>query len=239
VGNERKGKFSPDEAELIFASLPVYMGDIARFAYETGARAGEILKLKWSYLTAAAINVPAAITKNRTTRTMALTDELLEIIARRRKARVPGCDLIFHNEGRSITDYRDCWYAACVANGLGAFYCRTCRDEDGNFVSVLVNRKCGRCGKKWRKRKQKYVGKLFHDFRRSASHEMWLGGSSIEDCMKVTGHKTPSMFKRYADLFTDDELRARQLAVQNRRRQWRDAQQPANVVTMPQRTAIQ
>ena len=33
----------------------------------------------------------------------------------------------------------------------------------------------------------KYIGRIFHDFRRSAAHETWKAGSSIEDCMKVTG----------------------------------------------------
>src|SRR5262249_7690477 len=47
--NVRTGKFTPAEAEMVFASLPEYMADVARFAYETGSRAGEILKLSWSF----------------------------------------------------------------------------------------------------------------------------------------------------------------------------------------------
>src|SRR5262249_2579627 len=39
--NARKGKFSPAEAEAIFNSLPEYMADVARFAYETGHRSNE------------------------------------------------------------------------------------------------------------------------------------------------------------------------------------------------------
>jgi len=46
------------------------------------------------------------------------------------------------------------------------------------------------------------------------------------------------MFKRYADLFSDEEQRAQQRAVQNRRREWKKAQ-AANVATMPTRTAVQ
>ena len=56
--------------------------------------------------------------------------------------------------------------------------------------------------------------------------------------MKITGHKTSSMFKRYADLFSDEEQRAQQHAVQNRRRERKKAQ-AATVVTIPTRTAIQ
>jgi hypothetical protein len=60
---------------------------------------------------------------------------------------------------------------------------------------------------------------------------MWKAGNSFEDCMEVTGHATEAMFKRYADLFSDDEKRARQREVQQRRREWRDSQSEAQTVT--------
>jgi len=56
--------------------------------------------------------------------------------------------------------------------------------------------------------------------------------------MKITGHKTASMFKRYADLFSDEEKRAQQLAVQSKRREWKKAQ-AGNVVTLPRGASIQ
>jgi hypothetical protein len=52
--------------------------------------------------------------------------------------------------------------------------------------------------------------------------------------MKITGHKTSSMFKRYADLFSDEEKRA----VQSKRREWKKAQADS-VVAMPKRASIQ
>jgi len=42
--------------------------------------------------------------------------------------------------------------------------------------------------------------------------------------MKATGHKTPEMFRRYADLFSEEELRETQREVQRRRREWRQAE---------------
>jgi integrase len=231
--NRRKGKFTPAEAEQLALSLPPYMADVARFAYETGARAGEILELRWSYLDRDGINIPGSITKNGKDRTIALTEETEAIIGRRELDTVPGCDLIFHHDGQQITDYRKCWASACVTNGLGAYYCRDCRDAEGRHVSQLdAEKKCPRCEKKWEV--PKYIGKIFHDFRRSAAYEMWKSGSSVDDCMKTTGHKTASMFKRYADLFSTEEERARQREVQDRRREWRKAQ-AGNVVTMPKR----
>ena len=46
------------------------------------------------------------------------------------------------------------------------------------------------------------------------------------------------MFKRYADLFSDEEKRAQQRAVQSKRREWKKAQADG-VVAMPKRAAIQ
>jgi integrase len=216
-GNVRKGKFTKDETALLFASLPHYIADVASFAYEAGSRRSEILKLRWPYLVADVICVPPNDTKNRKPRTIALTPALEEIIERRRAARFAGCDLIFHHDGRVITDFRKCWQTACVLIGLGRFYCRNCKDERGQYISVLdAKRRCPQCRTKWAQ--AKYIGKLFHDFRRTAAHELWKAGNTVEDCMEVTGHSTPAMFKRYADLFTDEEKQARQREVQQRRR---------------------
>jgi integrase len=229
--NVRKGKFTPHEAELVFASLPGYMADVARFAYEAGSRSGEIRKLKWSYLEDGHISVPATDTKNRKPRTIALTPELEAIIAHREKARVDGCDLIFHRDGKRISDYRKCWRRACVANGLGAYFCRDCRDDQGRLISRLDAKSvCPRCHKKGA---GKYVGRLVHDFRRSAAYETWKAGSSIQDCMKVTGHASESMFNRYKDLFTEEEERQRQLETQQRRNKWKEAQASSSLLEMP------
>lgn len=101
------------------------------------------------------------------------------------------------------------------------------------WVSVLdTERKYPKCGQKWER--PKYIGRLMHDFRRSAAHEAWKAGSTMEDCMEMTGHKSAAMFKRYADLFSEEEKRTRQREVQQRRSEWRKAQ-AKNVVVMPPR----
>jgi len=234
--NVRKGKISPQEAELLFDSLPAYLADFARFEYETASRPKEIRALRWTWVTGDSIEVPGQYTKNREPRSIALTPELNEILARRRLARLPGYDLIFHDgHGNPVGDYRAAWYSACVINGLGEFYCRHCKDADGHLDSALdAKLKCPCCGQKYsrKKPKPKYLGKLFYDFKRSACHEMRKSGSTVEDCMEVSGHLTPNMFKRYADLFTDEEKRAVQRKVQARRHQWREAE-TANVLMMP------
>jgi integrase len=214
--NVRKGKFTNAEAEAVFASLPAYMSPVARFAYETGTRSGEIRKLKWSYLEGDAIRVPGVDTKNGEPRSIALTPELEEIVNHQRAHKITSCDLIFHRQGRPIADYRKAWYTACVLNGLGHFYCRDCRE-------VLDAKKtCSKCHKKWER--PKYIGRIFHDFRRTACHEMWKAGNTKEDCMTVSGHRSQALFDRYADLFSEEEKQARQREVQQRRREWRETQ---------------
>ena len=119
-GNQRKGKFSPAEAEAIFNSLPSYLADVASFAYETGHRSGEIRQLQWPHLKPNVNRIPASITKNGEEQQIALTEEIEEILARRKSDRRPGCDLILHHDGAPIVDYRKRWYSACVCLGLAA-----------------------------------------------------------------------------------------------------------------------
>jgi integrase len=149
-GNARKGKFNPVEAEAVFNNLPPYMSDVARFANETGHRSSEIRKLCWSHLEHDAISVPGSITKNGEECQIVLTEEVEDILSRRKSDRRPGCDLIFHHNGAPIVDYRKCWRSACVCLGLGAYYCRDCRDAECNYTFRLdASKKCWACGKSW------------------------------------------------------------------------------------------
>ena len=179
--------------------------------------------MRWKYLDGDLIRVPGKDAKNRTPHIIALSPELEEILARRRAVRVEGCELIFHHGGHCIVDYRKCWQSACLVSGLGHLYCRDCRGDAGQYIAVLdATRKCPKCGRKCAR--PKYIGRIFHDFRRAAAHEMWKAGSTIQECMEVTGRKTEAMFKRYADLFSDEEKRNLQREVQRRRHEWRQAE---------------
>jgi len=112
---------------------------------------------------------------------------------------------------------------ACVLNGLGRFLCRECHNDQGEHDSVLdAKRKCPKCGKQWEV--PLYEGRLMHDFRRSAAYEMFKSGVQNADAMLGTGHKSESMYKRYAELFSDEEKQATQRKVHEQRRMWREAQ---------------
>jgi hypothetical protein len=51
-------------------------------------------------------------------------------------------------------------------------------------------------------------GVIFHDLRRTAARNMIRGGVPQSVAMRVTGHRSPSMFSRYDVSSTDDKLEA-------------------------------
>lgn len=224
-GNARKGKFSRHEAELVLLNAPEWLSDYFRWLHACGERAGEASQLRWSHLNAdrSALSIPGNICKNREPRIVAITPVMAEILERRHKARIPGCDLIFFDQDRTqITGkgYNMAWRTVCVLTGLGRYVCRFCRDENGAYLSTLDAKKiCIRCGKSGGYY-PKFVGKTPHDFRRTACHEMELAGVPREVAKEVSGHKTDSQYKRYADLFDAEQKVERQLAAQARRREF-------------------
>ncbi len=202
-GNARQGFFADWEFRTVVENLPEYLKDFAWFGYLTGWRRGEIASLEWRDVDGDVIRLRGENAKNGESRSIVLDGELAEVIERRKAARTVTTDsgvmlaeLVFHNGGNPIVDFRKAWATACVANGLGAFYCRDCRDADGKYISVLdAMKKCSYCGRKCEK--PKYMGKLFHDFRRTAVRNMVRAGVPERVAMSISGHKTRSIFDRY------------------------------------------
>ena len=64
------------------------------------------------------MRLPGAVTKNKRPLPLALTGQLLELVARRWRLRVSECPYVFHRDGRAIRDFRATWAAACEAVGL-------------------------------------------------------------------------------------------------------------------------
>jgi integrase len=114
--NTRRGFFTRGDFEGVVEALPTYLRDVARFAYATGWRRGEILGLTAANVDAALGELRIGDSKNGQGRVIPLRDEdgrlnaVGEIIGRRMAERVVGDQLVpwlfHHGGGRSLTSAR-------------------------------------------------------------------------------------------------------------------------------------
>jgi integrase len=74
-----------------------------------------------------------------------------------------------------------------------------------------------------------YIGKHFHDLRRTAARNMIRAGVPQSVAMRVTGHETDAMFRRYDITDTRDKLAAFDTA---RNLVSRQLEQPPTVVSI-------
>jgi hypothetical protein len=128
---------------------------------------------------------------------VATLGDAIEYLERRKQARLSNgvlTNLVFHREGSPVAEFRKAWASACIAAGVGKFICPKCKAEG-------TERKCERCT-----RRTEYSGRIFHDLRRTAVRNLVRSGVPQSIAMKITGHKTASMFRRY-DIANEDDLR--------------------------------
>ncbi len=183
--NARQGFCDAASFELVRASLPADLQDFAQFAFSTGWRRGEIASLDWSNVQDGdtMIRLRPDQAKNKQGRSVPITGKLIDVIKRRREART--------FEVNGITQMSHL-----------VFY-------RGAGTAVIEFRKSWKaaCTKAGR------PGLLFHDLRRSAVTAMVNAKVPQLVAMQISGHKTPSMFKRYA-ITVEDEMREAQAATE-------------------------
>jgi integrase len=198
--NVRSGFFEYGEFVSARNACPGYFKPVVTFAYYTAWRKEEILNLRWSQvdLQAEEIRLEVGTDKNDAGRVIAMDGELLDAVRgqweKRKVVQIPGqsptllCPYVFHHNGKPIGgkagDIRDVWQNACVAVGLGQM--------------IDVERKG--------KIQKKYVGKFFHDFRRTGVRDMIRAGINERVAMRISGHKTRSVFDRY-NIMSPNDLR--------------------------------
>jgi integrase len=177
--NAREGFFEKHEFLAVVQNMPEDLKDFCWFGYLTGWRKGEIASLKWADLNleSKTMRLRHSESKNGEARWIMIEDgELLQLFQRRAEARA-----FKGKDGETtISEY--------VFHRKGA----KIGDFEKSWASACEAANVGE--------------KLFHDFRRTAARNMRRAGVPEEIAMKTTGHKTPSMFRRY-NITNDEDIK--------------------------------
>jgi integrase len=191
----RQGFFEEGDFRALRATMPADLRVAITIMYTFGWRLSEVLGLRLAQLnlTAGTLRLEPGSTKNREGRVVYLTPELEQflkeqverVMALSRKLdrllpwlfpHLNGC-----YAGTPRRSFYKVWRAACEKTGLG------------KMVEVAPDRKV------WK-------GVIPHDFRRTAVRNMERNGVARSVAMKLTGHKTESVYRRYA-IVSDADLR--------------------------------
>ncbi|MGE0556564.1 MAG: tyrosine-type recombinase/integrase, partial [Gemmatimonadales bacterium] len=175
AADPRAGFFEDPEIERLAAELPDYLVPVLRFGAFTGWRLKEVTGLTWDRVdfSAGTIRLEGRHTKNAEAREFPFTalPELAQLLRAQLNA---GTGAEF------ATGERSRWvFFRTTARGP-----RPIRDHYHAWRSA-----CERAG---------VPGKLFHDLRRTAVRNLERAGVSRSVAMKLTGHKTESVYQRYA-----------------------------------------
>jgi len=188
--NARQGFFEAEALEAVCERLRPELAALARAAVITGWRKSELRSRQWPHVDFAAgwIRLEPEETKNRDGRQFPLVPELRALLEAQR-ARVEGIQkktkrivpwVFCREDGASVGDFKKAWATACIKAGF--------------FRVVPVSEpKEGEPHKT-----RKVPTKIFHDTRRSAVRGLERAGVPRSAAMKMTGHKTESIYRRYA-----------------------------------------
>jgi integrase len=119
--NARQGFLDHAEFTSLRDALPEKLQDPISFLYLSGWRVSEMRTLEWRDVDLAGnvVRLPPAKSKNKDGRSLPLSGELAEVIARAHATRRLDCGFVFHVDGKPIKDFRGAWKAACAKAGLG------------------------------------------------------------------------------------------------------------------------
>jgi integrase len=182
----RAGFFEREQFEAVRRYLPEPLHAVVTVAYITGWRIkSEILKLQWRQVSfeAETIRLDPGTTKNDDGRLFVMTPELRAVLL----------------EQRAATE--------------------ALQQATGQIVPLVFFHRKGKPIKAFRRvwinacRKAGVPGRIPHDFRRTAVRNLERAGVSRSVAMKMVGHKTESIYRRYA-IVSESDLReaARKLA---------------------------
>jgi integrase len=189
----RKGFIIEKQYRVLAANATqLWLRALIACAYSFGFRKGELLNLhvRQVDLLGRWIELEEGTTKNNEARKVKMTAEVFELVSACCHGKRPDDFVFTRDTCAQVVDPRKEWYDLCVRSGLGQW--------------VPAKRKNG-------KEFNSYQGLNLHDFRRSAIRTMTRRGVSETVAMKISGHKTMSVFKRYNIVDERDLAEARRL----------------------------
>lgn len=176
--NTRTGFFEQHEFDAVCEGLPPEMRAAVKFLYLTGWRVGEVLPLRWDQVSfpAGVVRLPPGTTKNDEGRAFPFSalPELREVLREQRDR----TDAVESATGQIVP-----W----------VFHHQGRRLYSERNIAVRFRtawaRSCAAAG---------LQGRILHDFRRTAVRNLERAGVPRSVAMKLTGHKTESVYRRYA-----------------------------------------
>ena len=161
--NVRTGFLEPEQYKGVRDQLPDHLKLLFVLGYHTGARLGELRRIRWPQVEATRIVLNVGTTKNGDGRSLPIYGEMAGwlLMAKETRDQFPDCPYVCHNNGKPLGDscVKKSWKTSCTAAGLPELH--------------------------------------FHDLRRSAVRNMDRAGVPRPVAMKISGHKTESMYNRY------------------------------------------
>lgn len=174
--NVRKGFVTDEQYAALLRELPERLKLILVLGYHTGSRKSELTSLRWEQIDLAAgeIRLNAGETKNDDPRVLPIYGPMRTALAEAAARRVA--------EAKRLGVFPRQWLFPD-----GAWHIESFRKA---WASA-----CVRAG---------VPGQLFHDLRRSAVRNMERAGIPRSVAMKISGHKTEGIYRRYAIVSRED-----------------------------------
>lgn len=199
--NVRKGFVEVDQfRRLAGTASELWFRSLLEVGHSYGWRVGELLNLQVKQVEFAnrTIRLEPGTTKNDEAREVIMTSTVHTLLAALCHGKSADQHVFTRSNGQPVRDFRCTWQNACVAAGLGRFTCRHCGEIP------MTSRECAQCKAVGKPRDLKYTGLIFHDLRRTAVRNLVNAGVPEKVAIKISGHKTRSVFDRYHIISRND-----------------------------------